>query len=231
MPDDNQTRISDFRTGGQATRPEKSEREVTSKKKSGRRSHGEKTHLRALRYSSTQSPRFGPRKKSYKPEYATRAKQMCELGAFRSELADEFQVDIRTIDYWLVTEKDFAEACRTDGRGYNNRLRRALIESAAGGERTMEKLVYEQGRHRIVMVRVTAPPNPAAAKLLFEILADKSGEFETATEMKARITKDLFESIEGRKFRPIDEPPRISAHLSEHDGGDANSGSDNKEEA
>jgi hypothetical protein len=54
----------------------------------------------------------GGRHPPYKPEYAERAKAMCDRGATLDELAEVFEVPPKTIRFWTISNSDFYEACK-----------------------------------------------------------------------------------------------------------------------
>ena len=46
----------------------------------------------------------------YKPEYASRARELCARGATNPDLAGRFSVARSTIDLWIANHPEFAEA-------------------------------------------------------------------------------------------------------------------------
>ena len=101
----------------------------------------------------------------YKPEFVDQARQMCRLGATDEELAEHFEVCVRTIYRWRNTHEEFAEAVVVGKEHADARVERALYSRAVGCsvERTKvfkhagdPKPVYATYRHHL-------PPDPMAA--------------------------------------------------------------------
>jgi len=101
----------------------------------------------------------------YKPEFVDQAREMCRLGATDEELAEHFEVCVRTIYRWRNTHEKFAEAVVVGKEHADARVERALYSRAVGCsvERTKifkhvgdPKPVYATYRHHL-------PPDPVAA--------------------------------------------------------------------
>jgi len=101
----------------------------------------------------------------YKPEFVDQARTMCRLGATDEELAEHFEVCVRTIYRWRNTHEEFAEAVVVGKEHADARVERALYSRAVGCsvERTKvfkhagdAKPVYATYRHHL-------PPDPNAA--------------------------------------------------------------------
>jgi len=101
----------------------------------------------------------------YKPEFVEQARNMCRLGATDEELAEHFEVCVRTIYRWRNTHEEFAEAVVVGKEHADARVERALYSRAVGCsvERTKvfkhagdPKPVYATYKHHF-------PPNPNAA--------------------------------------------------------------------
>jgi hypothetical protein len=56
------------------------------------------------------STRARGRPSLYREEYAEQARKLCLLGATDQELADFFEIDVRTIYDWKRTKPDFSQA-------------------------------------------------------------------------------------------------------------------------
>ena len=68
----------------------------------------------------------------YKPEFADLARDMCQQGATDEELADHFEVCVRTIYRWRNAYKEFAEAVVVGKDLADDRVERALYSRAIG---------------------------------------------------------------------------------------------------
>ena len=101
----------------------------------------------------------------YNPEFADQAREMCRLGATDEELAEHFEVCVRTIYRWRNTHEDFANAVVVGKEHADARVERALYSRAVGCtvERTRvfksagdPNPVYATWKHHL-------PPDPNAA--------------------------------------------------------------------
>ena len=68
----------------------------------------------------------------YKPEFADQARAMCQLGATDQELAEHFEVCVRTVYRWRNTHKEFAKAVIAGKEHADERVERALYARAVG---------------------------------------------------------------------------------------------------
>jgi hypothetical protein len=68
----------------------------------------------------------------YKPEYAEQAAELCRLGATDEELAEHFEVCVRTIYRWRNAHEDFAKAVITGKEHADTRVERSLYSRAVG---------------------------------------------------------------------------------------------------
>jgi hypothetical protein len=89
-------------------------------------------------------PRAG-RPTSYKPEYATQAKKLCLLGHTDKELADFFEVDVRTIYRWKGDHDKFCHALKAGKDIADARVERSLYQKAVGYEQDAVKIFMPGG--------------------------------------------------------------------------------------
>lgn len=71
----------------------------------------------------------------YKPEYAEQAGKLARLGATDIEIADFFEVDVRTYYRWLSQYDEFCQAIKDAKEIADKRVARSLYERATGYER------------------------------------------------------------------------------------------------
>lgn len=72
------------------------------------------------------------RPEKYKPEYVSQAAVACKLGATDVDLADLFDVSIRTIHYWKINFEEFANALKVGKEYADERVKNALYHRAIG---------------------------------------------------------------------------------------------------
>lgn len=110
-------------------------------------------------------PRTG-RPTSYKPEYAVKAQQLCSQGATDRELADAFNVDMRTILRWRNMYEDFCRSSKCGKDLADDRVERSLYQRALGySYETVKLLKVGRGKDAKVVevpIREIVPPDTTA---------------------------------------------------------------------
>lgn len=72
------------------------------------------------------------RPSSYKPEFVGQAQKLCELGATDSDIANFFEVDVRTIYRWQSEFPAFCHALKLGKHNSDERVERSLYHRAIG---------------------------------------------------------------------------------------------------
>ena len=112
----------------------------------------------------TDAPARG-RPTSYDPDFADQARKLCRLGATDYELADFFEVDVRTIYRWKHTYEEFCQSLVVGKEQADDRVERALYNRAVGYSFESEKIFSYQGDITRADTVEHVPPDPGAAKL------------------------------------------------------------------
>ena len=101
----------------------------------------------------------------YKPKFAAVAREMCRLGATDEELAEHFNVCVRTIYRWRNTHEEFAEAVVAGKEHADARVERALYSRAVGCSVERTRIFKHAGDPKPVYATYTHyfPPDPNAA--------------------------------------------------------------------
>jgi len=101
----------------------------------------------------------------YKPEFAEQARKMCQLGATDEELAEHFEVCVRTIYRWRNTHEEFAEAVVAGKEHADARVERALYSRAVGCSVQRTRVFKHVGDDKPVYATYThhLPPDANAA--------------------------------------------------------------------
>ena len=101
---------------------------------------------------------------SYKEDFAQQAKKIAELGATDQEIADFFEVDVRTIYRWKHDHSEFCQALKVGKVIADERVERSLYQRAIG---------YEQDEVKIFMPANAAEPvyAPFRAKVAPDVTA------------------------------------------------------------
>lgn len=104
------------------------------------------------------------RPSKYKAAYAKQAAKLCELGATDQEIADFFDVEVRTVYRWKHDHAEFCHALKQGKDVADDRVERSLYQMATG---------YEQDEVKIFMPANAAKPvyAPFRAKIAPNVTA------------------------------------------------------------
>lgn len=104
----------------------------------------------------------GGRPSKYKPEYAKKAEKLCLLGATDEDLADFFEVGIRTISNWKAQHPEFLQALKTAKEAADERVERSLYHRAVGYSYDAVHFSSFQGSVTETPYREHCPPDTTA---------------------------------------------------------------------
>jgi hypothetical protein len=98
----------------------------------------------------------------YKPEHADRARELCARGATNPDLAGRFGVARSTIDLWIATHPEFAEAVQ-QGRDVADAIAvESLFTRVTGYNHRVEKVFLYRGEPRTATYTAHIPPETRA---------------------------------------------------------------------
>jgi hypothetical protein len=100
----------------------------------------------------------------YKPEYCELAHNYCLLGATNEVLAGFFAVAPRTVDNWIATHPDFADAVRKGRAQADAVVVRALFERAKGFSHRVTRTTLYRGEKHTITNTVSYPPDTHACR-------------------------------------------------------------------
>ena len=95
----------------------------------------------------------------YKPENAELARKFCMLGATNEDLARCFEVSRSTIDHWIDTIPEFAEAVREGRDLADAAVIQKLYSRAMGFTTEIKKHVIYRGELREIPMTLYYPPD------------------------------------------------------------------------
>ncbi|MEO6218430.1 MAG: hypothetical protein ABIO86_20555 [Sphingomonas sp.] len=143
----------------------------------------------------------------YKPEFVEQARTMCRLGATDEELAEHFEVCVRTIYRWRNTHEEFAEAVVVGKEHADARVERALYSRAVGCSVERTKVFKHAGDDKPVYATYTHhfPPDPNAALHWLRVRQPRKWQ------IREEETRDLWpsEMIEKALARIADHQPPV----------------------
>jgi hypothetical protein len=99
----------------------------------------------------------------YRKEYAKQAKKLARLGATDIQLADFFDVSVRTIVQWKITHEEFSRSLKGGKDELDANIEQSLYHRAMGFERDSVKIfLNKQGEPVTVPFREVVPPDTTA---------------------------------------------------------------------
>jgi len=98
----------------------------------------------------------------FNPDYVRQAEKLCKLGATDQELADFFEVHVRTIYRWKGEHDDFCQALKSGKAEADDRVERSLFARANGYEH--DEVDIRVVDHEIVQTQIRKfyPPDTTA---------------------------------------------------------------------
>jgi hypothetical protein len=105
----------------------------------------------------------GGRPTDYREEFAAQAQKLCEIGATDLELAEFFEVDVRTIYRWKHNHDEFCQALKVGKDALDDRVERSLYQRAVGYSFNSEKIFHFQGQITRAETIEHVPPDAGAA--------------------------------------------------------------------
>lgn len=103
------------------------------------------------------------RPSKFKPEFVAQAEKLCRLGATDMELADFFDVDVRTLYRWKGEQEAFCQALKAGKGESDDRVERSLFARANGYEHDEVDIRVVAGEIVQTPIRKYYPPDTTAA--------------------------------------------------------------------
>lgn len=120
------------------------------------------------------------RPSDFDAEYIEQARKLCKLGATDQEIADFFEVSVRTIYRWKASHDEFCQALKAGKDEADDRVERSLFARANGYEH--EEVDIRVIGQEIVQtpIRKFYPPDTTAA--IFWLKNRRPGEWRDKRE-------------------------------------------------
>lgn len=119
---------------------------------------------------------------SYKAEYAKQAKKLAELGATDQEVADFFEVDVRTVYRWKHDHDAFCQALKAGKDVADDRVERSLYQKAIGYEQEEVKIFMPANKEEPVYAPYRAKIAPDTTAAIFWLKNRRKDEWRDKTE-------------------------------------------------
>lgn len=107
------------------------------------------------------------RPSAYREEYAAQAKKLAEIGATDAEIADFFDVDVRTLYRWKNSFDGFCQALKVGKDVADDRVERSLYQRAIGYEQDEVKIFMPAGAAEPVYAPFVAKVAPDTTAAIF----------------------------------------------------------------
>lgn len=136
------------------------------------------------------------------------AKTLSQLGATDLEVAQAFDVNIRTIHRWKLNHSEFREALEVGKDLANKRVEESLYKRAVGYTIDTEKVIVVQGEVHRIEIMEHYPPDVKACEIW---LRNRDPEnWRTPTNLKVDVDKDcalglFLKEVGGKSIAPVEE--------------------------
>lgn len=153
----------------------------------------------------------GGRPPKYRAEYAEQAAKLCALGATDADLADFFDVSIRTIERWRVEHPKFCRAVKLAKEEADDRVERSLYHKAIGYEIDAEKIFLPAGSTDPVRVAYREKVAPDTAAAIFWLKNRRKDQWRDRIEQDHTHTVTISQEFEAfiRKLNADEREPKL----------------------
>lgn len=118
----------------------------------------------------------------YKPEYVRQTEKIAKLGATDIEIADFFEVDVRTLYRWKNAHPEFEAALKVGKDEPDNRVVRSLYQRACGYEQDSVKIFMPAGAEEPVYAPYREKIAPDTTACIFWLKNRKKDEWRDRQE-------------------------------------------------
>lgn len=131
------------------------------------------------------------RPSKYKDEFVVQAEKLCKLGATDMEVADFFEVEVRTLYRWKAEHDDFCQALKAGKAEADARVERSLFARATGYEHDEVDIRVLGGGIVQTPIRKHYPPDTTAC--IFWLKNRRPDEWRDRQELTGKDGAPLFE--------------------------------------
>ncbi len=121
---------------------------------------------------------------AYRDEYAKQAEKLSALGATDQEIADFFEVDVRTVYRWKHDHDDFCQSLKVGKDIADERVERSLYQKAIGYEQDEVKIFMPGGAEEPVYAPFRAKVAPDTTAAIFWLKNRRSGAWRDKQEVE-----------------------------------------------
>jgi hypothetical protein len=120
----------------------------------------------------------------YRPEYAEKAKELCNNGATDAELADYFEVSITAIKSWKSVHPAFHTALKAGKDIADDRVERSLYEKATGYTFDAVKIFMPAGAQDPVYAQYREHVPPDTTAMIFWLKNRRKAEWRDKQDVE-----------------------------------------------
>lgn len=99
----------------------------------------------------------------FKPEFIAQAEKLCRLGATDIEIADFFEIEVRTLYRWKADNDEFCQSLKAGKTEADDRVERSLFSRANGYEHDEVDIRVIDAQIVQTPIRKIYPPDTTAA--------------------------------------------------------------------
>lgn len=145
----------------------------------------------------------GGRPTDYRDEFVKQAEKLALLGATDQEMADFFEVDVRTVYRWKHDHDEFCQALKAGKEVADERVERSLYQKAIGYEQDEVKIFMPGGATEPVYAPFRAKIAPDTTAAIFWLKNRRSKDWRDKTEQEHSGAVTVTKVV--REF--VDTPP------------------------
>jgi len=162
----------------------------------------------------------GGRPPAYKSEYAVQAMKLSQLGATDQEMADFFEVDVRTIHRWKHDHDEFCHSLKAGKESADERVERSLYQRAVGYEQDEVKIFMPAGAAEPVYAPYRAKVAADTTAAIFWLKNRRSQEWRDVKHIDGKQEVTHRYDLDSLPTERLDELERILADASGSEGGE-----------
>lgn len=132
----------------------------------------------------------------FKAEYVEQARKLCLLGATDQEIADFFEVDVRTVYRWKADNDEFCQALKAGKEEADARVERSLYQKAIGYEQEEVKIFMPGGAEAPVYAPYRAKIAPDTTAAIFWLKNRRPAQWRDKTEQQVSGETTMVSRIE-----------------------------------
>jgi hypothetical protein len=129
---------------------------------------------------------------TFKPEYIAQAKKLCALGHTDREVAEFFDVSLRTFGYWKARNAELLHALKVGRRTADERVARSLYQKACGYSYDAVKIFMPAGAKEPVYVPYVEHVPPDVTACIYWLKNRDPAHWRDAWQVEAAIGRYII---------------------------------------